>query len=207
MKGAKSLQVKGTVPASGLSCCPDRPEPMQRLSAPPWPAGFRSTFRKALGSSKQSHASRNRASEKARTTNLGPFGEVLRSTGPIAKANPLRFSTKYQDDETDLLYYGYRYYIASMGRWLSKDPLSEESFWVRSRICGSKWHTSAAGRRVRYALRPAATRAGGSKLVAAARLPAAEILRRHWRQLVTGRQGVCQHRKLLMMWLLHSRNF
>ena len=37
----------------------------------------------------------------------GPFGEVLRATGPMAKVNPFRFSTKYQDDETDLLYYGY----------------------------------------------------------------------------------------------------
>ena len=46
-----------------------------------------------------------------------PFGEVLRATGPMAKANPFRFSTKYQDDETDLLYYGYRYYNASTGRW------------------------------------------------------------------------------------------
>ena len=36
----------------------------------------------------------------------------------MAKANPFRFSTKYQDDETDLLYYGYRYYDASKGRWL-----------------------------------------------------------------------------------------
>jgi YD repeat-containing protein len=36
----------------------------------------------------------------------GPFGEVLRQTGPMAKANPFRFSTKYQDDETHLLCYG-----------------------------------------------------------------------------------------------------
>ena len=55
----------------------------------------------------------------------GPFGELIRATGPIAKANPFRFSTKYQDDETDLLYYGYRYYNASMGRWLNRDPLVE----------------------------------------------------------------------------------
>ena len=53
----------------------------------------------------------------------GPFGELLRATGPMAKANPFRFSTKYQDDETDLLDYGYRYYCASIGRWLSEDPL------------------------------------------------------------------------------------
>jgi RHS repeat-associated protein len=55
----------------------------------------------------------------------GPFGEVLRATGLMAKANPFRFSTKYQDDETDLLYYGYRYYNASTGRWLSRDPAQE----------------------------------------------------------------------------------
>ena len=48
----------------------------------------------------------------------GPFGEVIRATGPMAKANPFRFSTKYQDDETDLLYYGYRYYNPSTGRWI-----------------------------------------------------------------------------------------
>jgi RHS repeat-associated protein len=58
----------------------------------------------------------------------GPFGEVLRASGPMAKANPFRFSTKYQDDETDLLYYGYRYYNASTGRWNSRDPLGDEAF-------------------------------------------------------------------------------
>jgi RHS repeat-associated protein len=43
----------------------------------------------------------------------------------MARANPFRFSTKYQDDETDLLYYGRRYYSASTGRWLSRDPSGE----------------------------------------------------------------------------------
>jgi RHS repeat-associated protein len=56
----------------------------------------------------------------------GPFGELLRTTGPMGKTNPFRFSTKYQDDETDLLYYGYRYYNASTGKWLSRDPLTDE---------------------------------------------------------------------------------
>ena len=55
----------------------------------------------------------------------GPFGEFLRATGPMAKANPFRFSTKYQDDETDLLYYGYRNYNASTGRWVNRDPDDE----------------------------------------------------------------------------------
>jgi RHS repeat-associated protein len=56
----------------------------------------------------------------------GPFGEVIRQTGPMAKANPFRFSTKYQDDETGLNYYGYRYYDASAGRWLGRDPIEED---------------------------------------------------------------------------------
>ena len=55
----------------------------------------------------------------------GPFGEVIRATGPMAKANPFQFSTKYQDEESDLLYYGYRYYNGSSGRWLSRDPIGE----------------------------------------------------------------------------------
>ena len=55
----------------------------------------------------------------------GPFGELLRCTGPMAKVNPFRFSTKFQDDETDLLHYGYRYYNASTGRWLARDPKKE----------------------------------------------------------------------------------
>jgi RHS repeat-associated protein len=54
-----------------------------------------------------------------------PFGELVRETGPLARNNPFRFSTKYQDDESDLLYYGYRYYNASTGRWPNRDPLSE----------------------------------------------------------------------------------
>jgi len=60
----------------------------------------------------------------------GPFGEVIRATGPMARANPFRVSTKYEDDETDLLYYGYRYYNPSTGRCLSRDPLREQGFQV-----------------------------------------------------------------------------
>jgi RHS repeat-associated protein len=54
-----------------------------------------------------------------------PFGEVLRATGPMAKFNPIRYSAKYQDDETDLLYNGYRFYNGSVGRWLGRDPSLE----------------------------------------------------------------------------------
>jgi RHS repeat-associated protein len=56
----------------------------------------------------------------------GPFGEVIRTTGAMAQADPYRFSTKYQDDESDLLYYGYRYFRPSIGSWLSRDPMEEQ---------------------------------------------------------------------------------
>jgi len=55
----------------------------------------------------------------------GPFGEVIRTSGTAAKENPFRSSTKYEDDETDLFYYGHRYYSSSLGRWASRDPLGE----------------------------------------------------------------------------------
>jgi RHS repeat-associated protein len=55
----------------------------------------------------------------------GPFGELLRATGPMAKANPIRWSTKYQDDEMDLIMYPYRPYSAPNGRFLCKDPIGE----------------------------------------------------------------------------------
>lgn len=55
-----------------------------------------------------------------------PFGEPLRVTGDAALLNPFRFSTKYTDDETGLLYYGYRYYSPGTGKWTSRDPIEED---------------------------------------------------------------------------------
>jgi len=55
----------------------------------------------------------------------GPFAEPIRSSGPLSKLNPIRFSSKYTDNESGLLYYGYRYYNPSTGRWMSRDPIGE----------------------------------------------------------------------------------
>jgi RHS repeat-associated protein len=55
----------------------------------------------------------------------GPFGEMLTARDVLAGSNPWRFSTKYQDSDTGLYYYGYRYYNAGTGRWLSRDPIGE----------------------------------------------------------------------------------
>jgi RHS repeat-associated protein len=51
-----------------------------------------------------------------------PFGMTVLADGPAAAANPWRFSSKYHDSETALVYYGYRYYSSELGRWISKDP-------------------------------------------------------------------------------------
>ncbi|OVE76007.1 hypothetical protein BVX97_02700 [bacterium E08(2017)] len=53
------------------------------------------------------------------------FGNIIASSGTMADENPFRFSTKHYDDETGLSYYGFRYYSAELGRWISKDPLGE----------------------------------------------------------------------------------
>jgi RHS repeat-associated protein len=56
----------------------------------------------------------------------GPFAELIRASRTMAKASPFRFSSKYTDDESDLLYYGYRDYNATTGRWLSRDPVVQQ---------------------------------------------------------------------------------
>jgi RHS repeat-associated protein len=55
-----------------------------------------------------------------------PFGETLRLTGPLANANGFRFSTKFADDETGLLYYSHRYCKPAFGRWATRDPSGEQ---------------------------------------------------------------------------------
>ncbi|QYY37438.1 RHS repeat-associated core domain-containing protein [Ruficoccus sp. ZRK36] len=64
--------------------------------------------------------------EVAAQFEYGPFGEPLRATGSAADELTYRFSTKYTDPESGLLYYGYRYYSPGIGRWPSRDPIGED---------------------------------------------------------------------------------
>ena len=59
------------------------------------------------------------------TYDYDPFGKAVQVVGSYATTNPLTFGSAYKDKETQLLYYGYRYYEPGSGRWLSKDPLAE----------------------------------------------------------------------------------
>lgn len=47
------------------------------------------------------------------------------TTSADSTAGFFRFSSKYTDQETGLVYYGYRYYSPGMGRWLNRDPIGE----------------------------------------------------------------------------------
>ena len=55
----------------------------------------------------------------------GPFGELLKTTGAKANKHPIRWSSKYEDAETGLVYYGYRFFDPETGRWSNRDPIEE----------------------------------------------------------------------------------
>lgn len=54
-----------------------------------------------------------------------PYGNIMAQSGSKADEFIYRFSTKYTDDETGLLYYGFRFYSPGLGRWASRDPIGE----------------------------------------------------------------------------------
>ncbi len=55
-----------------------------------------------------------------------PFGKINLSTGAKAGDFEYQFSTKPLDTITGLHYYGYRWYDASNGRWINRDPIKED---------------------------------------------------------------------------------
>ena len=61
-----------------------------------------------------------------------PFGAITYTskntpfTIDLIAANPFRFSSEFYDPELDLIYYNYRHYSPTLGRWLSRDPIEEQ---------------------------------------------------------------------------------
>src|SRR6185295_8833065 len=55
----------------------------------------------------------------------GPFGESMRNevSDSAVTDQPFRFSTKFTDVETGLVYYGKRYYSSALGRFINRDPI------------------------------------------------------------------------------------
>jgi len=52
-----------------------------------------------------------------------PYGEVFGSNFSL---QPFGYSTKRSDFTSGLVYFGYRFYMPNMGRWLNRDPLQEQ---------------------------------------------------------------------------------
>jgi RHS repeat-associated protein len=61
------------------------------------------------------------------TYDYDPFGQTVKAVGEFASQNPIRFSGQYADTETDLIYYGYRYYDPHRGSWITRDPGEEDA--------------------------------------------------------------------------------
>ncbi len=63
-----------------------------------------------------------------------PYGGLISSSGTLAGANTMRFSSKpailSATGAWGFYYYGYRFYDPGMQRWLNRDPLGEVSFEV-----------------------------------------------------------------------------
>lgn len=53
------------------------------------------------------------------------FGNQVVGSGEKANNNYYRFSTRYTDEETSLVYYGHRHYDPRIGRWTQMDPIQE----------------------------------------------------------------------------------
>ena len=51
-----------------------------------------------------------------------PFGNCAH-TG--SSTNHFQFSSEYFDEETNLVYYNYRYYTPRLGRWIKRDPIDQ----------------------------------------------------------------------------------
>ncbi|UDQ98381.1 RHS repeat-associated core domain-containing protein [Lentisphaerota bacterium WC36G] len=52
-----------------------------------------------------------------------PFGQLSKNNETVA--NVFKFSSEYAEKETGLVYYNYRYYNPTTGKWLKRDPIQE----------------------------------------------------------------------------------
>ncbi|MDO4410978.1 MAG: RHS repeat-associated core domain-containing protein, partial [Akkermansia sp.] len=55
-----------------------------------------------------------------------PFGAVTAS-GDVEQ--PIQWSSEYYDNELALVYYNYRHYNPTDGRWINRDPIAEQGGW------------------------------------------------------------------------------
>ena len=64
-----------------------------------------------------------------------PFGAVTAS-GDVKQ--PIQWSSEYYDNELALVYYNYRHYNPTDGRWINRDPIAEQGGWNLYGFVGNK---------------------------------------------------------------------
>ncbi|MEZ9394756.1 RHS repeat-associated core domain-containing protein, partial [Vibrio splendidus] len=65
----------------------------------------------------------DQAGERLNQRGYSPYGQV---SGDGFTLQPFGMSTKRSDFESELVYFGYRFYMPNLGRWLNRDPLQEQ---------------------------------------------------------------------------------
>jgi RHS repeat-associated protein len=71
-----------------------------------------------------------------------PYGELLRETGLLAHQMPFGYSTKFRDEESGLVYYNFRFYNPYLGKWIGRDPTTDQILLQLYLFC----HNSPIGR-------------------------------------------------------------
>jgi len=66
-----------------------------------------------------------------------PFGNLQTIAGSYGASNPFRSATKYTDTETGFVYYGKRYYMPALGRFINRDPIEEAGGVNLYGFCGN----------------------------------------------------------------------
>ena len=65
------------------------------------------------------------------------FGRTVAKNGTMADVFSIRYSTKCYDAETGMYYYGRRFYLLALCRWLTRDPIEEEGGVNLYGFCGN----------------------------------------------------------------------
>jgi RHS repeat-associated protein len=66
-----------------------------------------------------------------------PYGRLITSSGPLASANLMRFSSKPWHDHSASYYYGYRFYVPELQRWANRDPFGSPSSQFNAEMFGT----------------------------------------------------------------------
>jgi RHS repeat-associated protein len=129
LSSSRPVRRAKTRPAARIPLCVEPPTPFAEGPGPSRDWWEKALSEKSFRAGKHENSQQNQGvGANSRTTTFGPFGEVIRATGPMAFVNPFRFSTEYYDDETGIIMYPYRPYSPSTGRFLSRDPLGSPGF-------------------------------------------------------------------------------